>query len=44
MSKYKRLKLHLGDQDLDAFAKLYGIEKDMKRIGQDNNRASVIGS
>lgn len=41
MSKFKRLKMHLSDQDLDAFVKLYDIEKEMKRISQDN-RGSVI--
>lgn len=33
--------MHLSDQDLDAFVKLYDIEKEMKRISQDN-RGSVI--
>lgn len=33
--------MHLSDQDLDAFAKLYDIEKEMKRATQDN-RGSII--
>jgi hypothetical protein len=43
MSKFKRLKSHLSDQDLDAFAKLYDIEKEMKRLSSHDMRASVLG-
>ena len=41
MERYKRLKHHLGDQDLIAFAKMYNIEKEFNRImKQDLNSTS----
>lgn len=32
MGRFKRLQLHLAEHDLVAFAKLYNIEKEYKRI------------
>ena len=45
MSKIKRLRSHLKDQDLESFAKLYDIEREMQRIlTQENNRGSVLAT
>ena len=32
MTKIKRIKSHLKDQDLESFARFYDIEREMKRI------------
>ena len=32
MGRFKRLQMHLSEHDLVAFAKLYNIEKEYKRI------------
>lgn len=35
MGRFKRLKMHLSEYDLQAFAKLYNIEKEYKRINSE---------
>ena len=40
MGRFKRLQMHLAEHDLVAFAKLYNIQKQYKRIMNQSNTSN----